>query len=129
VSEISSKTGTGHGFYIGVEDVEASYSTRIYSHDPKPVLGRRKDPAWGEFEDYRDLGIDELHPGLSDRILYEFGLDPYSEKDEVDSEILARDSCEAIRVADTTESHYLVLEGSEPEIFSGMERFSYNDIF
>lgn len=129
MSKISSRTGTGYGFYIGVEDVDASYSTRIYSDDPKPVLGRRKDPAWKDFEDYRELHINELHPQLSDRILFEFGLDPYSEKDEVDSEILTGDSCEAIRIADSTESHYLILEGREPEIFSSMERFSYNNIF
>ncbi|MFQ3275227.1 MAG: hypothetical protein ACI9LV_000764 [Candidatus Nanohaloarchaea archaeon] len=126
---ISRSEPSGYGFYIGIEDVESAYSADITLDDERTVTGRRKDPAWHEFNHYRKVRPDELHPQLSNRILYDSGLDPYSEKQEIKTEFLSEEGCKAIRVADSTEAHYYVLEESESELFSDLDRISEKEVF
>jgi hypothetical protein len=125
VSKIGSSEHAEYGFYISLEDVASAYSFDITSENDRTDTGRRRDDLWHEFNSFRKVKLNDLHPKLSNRILETTGIYPYSEKPEVEADILSRNGYDAVRVADSTEAHYYFL-GEEPEILSNLDYLAEN---
>lgn len=100
-------------------------SVEITSDDIRTVSGQRKDYLWHEFNHYREVKINELHPQFSKSILESTGIDPYSEKPEVEAEFLSKEGLDAVRVADSTEAHYYFLD-EEPDMLSNLDYLDEN---
>ncbi|MFT4892624.1 MAG: hypothetical protein ACI8Z7_000405 [Candidatus Nanohaloarchaea archaeon] len=113
---IASSGQSEYGFYIDLEDVEVTYSVEITPESGRARSGRRRDDLWHEFNHYREVKINELHPQLSNSILDSTGIYPYSKRSEVETNFLSKNGLDALRVADSTKAHYYFLE--EPDEIS-----------
>ena len=76
--------------------------------------GGRKEKLYFEFDRHRPITVRELSPELSNAILDNYGIDPYSEDYFLKSEtLLTEDGDEFLRIGYRDDAVYLGLNGSE----------------